>query len=89
MAILNAERLARSTLDACIDPNVPAEKRARLALDVIDAVDPQPQLTLSTALDAADIDNMSLSEAMALAEAHNVPLPALDGVVEPSGDFEH
>ena len=67
VAILNAERLAGTTISAALDPSVPPERRARLALDIVEAVDPKVSTALSITSEL-DVDNASLGQLIALAE---------------------
>ena len=87
LAIVNAERLAGTTIAAALDPSVPPERRARLALDIVEAVDPKVSTSLSVTSEL-DMEQASLSQLMALAAERGVSLerpadPSPHGVVEP------
>jgi hypothetical protein len=81
---VNAERLASSTIGAALDPELPPERRARLALDIIEAVDPAPraELRLSTDLSPEAVDNLSWGELQAVAESHGL-LSESDALASP------
>jgi hypothetical protein len=72
-AILNAERLAGTTIAAALDPDLATERRARLALDIIEAVDPK-QTSVMTVSGEIDPQNASLGELLRFAEAHQIDL---------------
>jgi hypothetical protein len=70
---VNAERLAGSTIAAALDPDLATERRARLALDIIEAVDPK-QTSVVTVSGEIDPANASLGELLRFAEAHQIDL---------------
>lgn len=78
-----AERLAWRAVDAALDPSVPSEKAIPAVLSLIEAVDPQAQIELSTALPEGGVKAMSLDELVSFAEANGIPLPSVDGSTEP------
>ena len=83
-AILSKEPLAWRAIDAALDPNLPSEKALPAVLSLIDAVDPQAELTLSTA-DSSAIHSLSLEDALAMARAEGLPT---DGSIEPFVDVD-
>jgi hypothetical protein len=80
---LSKERLAWRAVDAALDPSMPSEKAVPAVLSLINEVDPQAELTLSTA-DSSAIHSLSLDEALALARAEGLPT---DGSIEPCVDI--
>jgi len=80
----SAERLAWRAIDAAADPDMPSEKAVPAILSLIDAVDPQAELTLSTA-DSSAIHSLSLEDALAMARAEGLPT---DGSIEPYVDVD-
>jgi hypothetical protein len=85
---LSRERLAWRAVDAALDPSVPSEKAVPAVLSLIDAVDPQAEMTLSTALPEGGIQGMSLSQLISFADANGIPLPSTDGSTEPLATIE-
>jgi hypothetical protein len=87
LAIVNAERLAGTTIAAALDPALPGLARAKLALEVIEAVDPKVTTSLAVTGEL-DMEQASLGQLIALAEARGIslerpPHPSTHGVVEP------
>jgi hypothetical protein len=72
-AILNAERLAASTIAAALDPDLAPERRARLALDIIEAADPKVS-AVATVTGELDVGSASLGQLLALAEQQGLDL---------------
>jgi len=72
-AIVNAERLAVTTVDAALDPNEDPLKRARLALEIIEASDPR-QTAHAVVEGEVDLESASLGQLMALAESQGISL---------------
>jgi hypothetical protein len=87
VAILNAERLAASTIAAALDPDVSPERRARLALDIIEAADPKVS-AVATVTGELDVGSASLGQLMALASEQGIdlarPAPELGPEPEPA-----
>ena len=69
-AFLHSERLAARALDAALDPDVDSLRAGQLALSIIKEADPaeKGQLVLSQELTPQGVDNLSLSELIAVAE---------------------
>lgn len=80
-AILNAERLAGTTIAAALDPALPPLARARLALDIVEAADPKVQTQLSVTGEL-DVEQASLGQLIALAEQRGIDLTRPAGVLE-------
>lgn len=79
LAIVNAERLAGTTISAALDPSVLPERRARLALDIIEAADPKVS-TVATLTGEVDMEQATLGQLLALAQERGISLerPALE-----------
>jgi hypothetical protein len=84
LAIVNAERLAGTTISAALDPSLAPEKRARLALEIIEAADPKVS-TVATLTGELDPSSASLSDLLRYAEAQGISLerPAGGPELEP------
>lgn len=78
-----AERLAWRAVDAALDPSLPSDRAVSTVLSLIEAVDPQAHVELSTSLPEGGIGGMSLAQLVSFAEANGIPLPASDGSTEP------
>lgn len=72
-AILNAERLAVTTVAAALDPELAPEKRARLALEIIEAADPKVSAQ-ATVTGELDVGSASLGQLLQLCEAQGIDL---------------
>jgi len=84
--VARAAEIASRTVDAVLDPDVPAERAARLALDLVEAVEPRAELVVSTPLPSSvdDVSELGLRELLALSQQHSIPLPA--ELAEPAQD---
>jgi hypothetical protein len=87
LAIVNAERLAGTTIAAALDPALPGLARAKLALEVIEAVDPKVTTSLAVTGEL-DVEQASLGQLMALAAERGIDLerpadPSPARMVEP------
>jgi hypothetical protein len=86
MAYVEREAIARRVVGAITDPDVPSAQAARLALDLIDQVEPPVQATLSTPLDLdpEGVASLSVSQLLSVAQGMGLdPSPAL-----PMGELE-
>jgi hypothetical protein len=72
-AIVNAERLAASTIAAALDPELSPAQRVRACLDVIEAADPKVS-AVATITGEFDPEQASLGQLMALAEQQGISL---------------
>jgi hypothetical protein len=77
MAMVESKRLARTAIDAALDPSADPIRAGGLALRVIEAVDPRSETTLElrTDLSPEDVDRLSYSELIRVAEAWNIGAP--------------
>lgn len=72
-AILNAERLAGTTIAAALDPTLSPLARAKLALEIVEAVDPKVSTSLSVTGEL-DVEQASLGQLMQLAAERGISL---------------
>jgi len=79
-AARRAQDIASRTIAAVLDPDLASDKAVRAALDVIEAVEPRAELTVSAALpaDPAQVESMGLNELLAVARASGIALPEPD-----------
>jgi hypothetical protein len=75
-------------VNAVLSPEVSDEKAGKLALELIREADPPAQTTveLSTNITPEEIERMTLSEAIAYAQANGIPIPdegAIEGATIP------
>jgi hypothetical protein len=83
----NAERLVGTALNGALSSEVPAEKAARLALELIREADPPVQASVEIEkLTSEDIQKLSLNEAMAIARQIGLEIPGED-LQPPAGSF--
>jgi hypothetical protein len=77
VAVVNAERLAGRAVGAALAPQTPDVQAARLALDIIDAVDPKISTVTEVTgpLSAEAIDSMTLTELMSFAQQQGITPP--------------
>ena len=72
-AILNAERLARTTVAAALDPELSPAQRVRACLDVIEAAEPKVS-AVATVTGELDVGSASLGQLLALASEQGIDL---------------
>jgi len=79
-AARRAQDIASRTIAAVLDPDLASDKAVRAALDLIEAVEPRAELTVSAALpaDPAQVESMGLNELLAVARASGIALPEPD-----------
>jgi hypothetical protein len=75
-----AEPLVRRAVGAALSPMVAEDKAAKLALDLIREADPPTQATVEISGDLAreQVNELSLSQLLAVAEANGIPIPELE-----------
>jgi hypothetical protein len=66
--------LAGRAISAALDESADPLKAGHLALKVIEAADPRDQATLTVSAEQ-QVENMSLAELMAFAEANGITVP--------------
>ena len=67
---MEAERIAGRVIDAITDPRTPSVPAARLALDLINSVDPPMQATITAPLptDPEGVSKLSISQLLAVGQ---------------------
>src|SRR4029453_5135565 len=87
LAYVEREGIAGRVVGAILDPAVPSGQAARLGLDLLQAVDPpgEATLTASTPSPPEGVADLSLTQLLTLGEQMGIPLPSLptNGSVEP------
>lgn len=87
LAYVEAERIAGRVVGAVLDPAVPSATAARLGLDLLQAVDPPVEATLTASIPTTPegVADLSLTQLLTLGEQMGIPLPSPspNGSVEP------
>jgi hypothetical protein len=87
LAFVEAERIAGRVVGAVLDPRTPADRAARLGMDLIDAVDPQATLTATASMPSTPegVADLSLSQLLTIGQEMGIPLPTppQHGSIEP------
>lgn len=87
MAFVEAERIAGRVVGAVLSPQTPDVQAAKLALDLLQAVDPQATATLSAEVPTTPegVAKLGISQLLTLGEQMGIPLPSPspNGSIEP------
>jgi hypothetical protein len=87
MAFVEREAIAGRVIGAVLDPAVPSAQAARLALDLIDQVEPPIQATITGPMPSTPegVASLSISQLLTLGESMGIDPspPSLNGSVEP------
>lgn len=87
MAFVEAERIGRRVVGAVLDPAVPPATAARLGLELVNAVDPPIQATMTSEIPTTPegVAKLSVSQLLSLGERMGIDPspPSVNGSIEP------
>ena len=79
-ALASAGEIASRAVEAALDPKLSSDRAVRALLDLVEAVEPRAELTVSASLpsSAEEVEQMGLEELMRVAQAHAIPVSEPD-----------